>query len=98
MSLSEQGHSRMVGRCQFWGDQLTAHGRLKDKGGCLGNIVQGLAIIGEGVITILVFPGWKTELVDPGLYCWPPICRSCNRIVWGASAGTLGECCGKNFP
>jgi len=35
----------------------------------MGNVVHGPAIIEEETTTIIVFPGWKAELADPGMYC-----------------------------
>ena len=37
----------------------------------VGNVVRGPAIIEEETTMVVVFPGWRAELQEPGMY----VCR-----------------------
>jgi N-methylhydantoinase A len=42
----------------------------------VGNVVHGPAIIEEETTTVVVFPGWRAELQDPGMYVCTPEANS----------------------
>lgn len=72
---ADSSHARTAERPAFFEEQNGYTPTPVYEGARLlvGNVVKGPAIVEEATTAIVVFPGWRMRLADPGMYVMTPV-------------------------